>query len=142
MQNKALIQGNDIESLAASLFKTISESSKALHVVYKCTTDELNSLVLPAIGALVIYHQYLQPSNQYKIIEVLKMGIANFGSGIATIANICINTMTTIILEMPEALMRKLPDILLQMSKMSDTPTVALSVLDFLSSKLTNCNIK
>ncbi|KAI8123354.1 Tuberin [Lucilia cuprina] len=140
MQNKALIQGNDIESLAAALFKTISESNKALHVVYKCTIDELNSLVLPAIAGLVIYHQYLQPSNQYKIIEVLKMGISNIGSGIATIATICINTMTTIILEMPEALMRKLPDILLQMSKMSDTPTVAIPVLDFLSilSRLSN----
>lgn len=138
MQNKALIQGNDVESLAAALFKTISESNKALHVVYKCTIDELNSLVLPAIAALVIYHQHLQPSNQYKIIEVLKMGISNIGSGIATIATICINTMTTIILEMPEALMRKLPDILLQMSKMSDTPPVAIPVLDFLSSKLLN----
>ncbi|XP_073839436.1 TSC complex subunit tuberin [Musca autumnalis] len=127
MQNKALIQGNDIESLAAALFKIIFESNKTLHVTYKSSIDELNSLVLPAIASLVIYHQYIQPSNQYKIIEVLKIGI------LSGIANICINTMTTIILEMPEALMRKLPDILLQMSKMSDTPAVAISVLEFLS---------
>ncbi|XP_075164593.1 TSC complex subunit tuberin isoform X2 [Haematobia irritans] len=127
MQNKALIQGNDIESLAAALFKIIFESNKTLHVTYKSSIDELNSLVLPAIASLVIYHKFIQPSNQYKIIDVLKMGI------LSGIANICINTMTTIILEMPEALMRKLPDILLQMSKMSDTPTVAISVLEFLS---------
>ena len=132
MQNKALIQGNDIESLAAALFKTISDSNKALHVAYKCTTDDLNSLVLPAIASLVIYHQYLQPSNQHKIIEVLKMGIS---IKLPAIPNICINTMTTIILEMPEASMRKLPDILLQMSKMSDTSNVAIPVLEFLSSK-------
>ncbi|XP_059218491.1 tuberin [Stomoxys calcitrans] len=127
MQNKALIQGNDIESLAAALFKIIFESNKTLHVTYKSSIDELNSLVLPAIASLVIYHKFIQPSNQYKIIDVLKMGI------LSGIANICINTMTTIILEMPEALMRKLPDILLQMSKMSDKPTVSISVLEFLS---------
>lgn len=132
MQNKALIQGNDIESLAAALFKIVFETNKTLHVIYKSTIDELNSLVLPAIASLVIYHQHIQPSQQYKIIEVLKMGI------LSGIANICINTMTTIILEMPEALMRKLPDILLQMSKMSDTPAVAISVLEFLSSKFYN----
>lgn len=135
MQNKALIQGNDVESLALALFKIMFESNKTLHLTYKSSIDELNSLVLPAIAALVIYHQFIQHSHQSKIIEVLKMGI------LSGIANICINTMTTIILEMPEALMRKLPDILLQMSKMSDTTTVAIPVLEFLSSKL-NLTIK
>uniref|UniRef100_A0A1A9WRI4 Rap-GAP domain-containing protein n=1 Tax=Glossina brevipalpis TaxID=37001 RepID=A0A1A9WRI4_9MUSC len=134
MQNKALIQGNDVESLALALFKIMFESNKTLHLAYKSSTDELNSLVLPAIAALVIYHQFIQHSHQSKIIEVLKIGI------LSGIANICINTMTTIILEMPEALMRKLPDILLQMSKMSDTTTVAIPVLEFLSilSRLSN----
>uniref|UniRef100_A0A1B0B1R4 Rap-GAP domain-containing protein n=1 Tax=Glossina palpalis gambiensis TaxID=67801 RepID=A0A1B0B1R4_9MUSC len=134
MQNKALIQGNDVESLALALFKIMFESNKTLHLTYKSSIDELNSLVLPAIAALVIYHQFIQHSHQSKIIEVLKMGI------LSGIANICINTMTTIILEMPEALMRKLPDILLQMSKMSDTTTVAIPVLEFLSilSRLSN----
>lgn len=130
MQNKALIQGNDIKSLADALFQLIFDSNKTLHVVFKSSIDELYSLVLPAIAALVIYHQFILQAHQFKIIKVLKIGILS-----KPIAKICIDTLTTIILEMPDALMRQLPHILLEMSKMSDITPVAIPVLEFLSSE-------
>lgn len=128
LQNKALIQGNDIEALANALFKIFSEHNKSSHLSYKPTTDEFYALVLPAIASLVIYHQSIAPSYQASVTKALSAGI------FSGIANVCINTMTTMILEMPETFMRLLPDILLQMSKMSDTTAVAIPVLEFLSS--------
>ena len=133
LQNKALIQGNDIEALAIALFKAYD--AKSSNLSYKPTTDEFHALVVPPIAALVIYHQFLQSPHQYNIITILKSTISNIPINNNNILNICINTLTTMILEMPEALMRTLPDILLQMSKMSDTPLVAIPVLEFLSSE-------
>lgn len=126
LQNKALIQGNDIEELANILFKVNS----VINNKFKRPTDEFHALVLPAIASLVIYHDCLQPQQHYNIITALNLRV------LTSIASVCINTMTILILEMPEALMRKLPDVLLQMSKMSDTNTVAIPVLEFLSRKL------
>ncbi|KAH8315273.1 hypothetical protein KR074_002701 [Drosophila pseudoananassae] len=123
LQNKALVQGNDIEELASALFKISSVSNNK----FKRPTDEFHSLVLPAIASLVIYHECLQPPQHNSIIAALNSRV------LAGIAGVCINTMTVLILEMPEALMRKLPDVLLQMSKMSDTNALAIPVLEFLS---------
>lgn len=125
LQNKALIQGNDIEELANILFKINSVGNNK----FKRPTDEFHALVLPAIASLVIYHDCLQPQQHYNIITALNSRV------LTSIASVCINTMTILILEMPEALMRKLPDVLLQMSKMSDTNQVAIPVLEFLSRK-------
>ncbi|XP_030373019.1 tuberin [Scaptodrosophila lebanonensis] len=122
LQNKALIQGNDIEELANTLLKINLSNNK-----FKRPTDEFHALVLPAIASLVIYHECLQPPQHNSIISVLNARVPT------AIATVCISTMTILILEMPEALMRKLPDVLLQMSKMSDTNAVAIPVLEFLS---------
>ncbi|XP_068142782.1 tuberin [Drosophila tropicalis] len=123
LHNKALIQGNDIEELANTLFKINSYSNNK----FKRPTDEFHALVLPAIASLVIYHECLQSTQHNTIISVLNSYILTGN------ASMCINTMTILILETPEALMRQLPDVLLQMSKMSDTTTVAIPVLEFLS---------
>ncbi|XP_067647622.1 tuberin [Eurosta solidaginis] len=125
--NKALIQGNDIETLAVSLFRIFQDVNKTLHLSYTPTSDEVNALFLPAIASLVIYHQSISSHQINTLILALCSGI------FSGTANVCINTLTTMILEMPDTLTRTLPDILLQMSKMSDTTVVAIPVLEFLS---------
>ncbi|XP_017841753.2 tuberin [Drosophila busckii] len=123
LQNKALIQGNDIEELANTLFKINANSNNK----FKRPTDEYYALVLPAIASLVIYHESMQAPQHYSIITALNLPLLTGN------ASVCINTMTLLVLEMPEALMRKLPDVLLKMSRMSDTNTLAIPVLEFLS---------
>ncbi|KAH8305598.1 hypothetical protein KR059_003548 [Drosophila kikkawai] len=123
LQNKALVQGNDIEEMANTLLKITSVTNNK----FKRPTDEFHALVLPAIASLVIYHESLQPPQHYGIITALNSRV------LTGVASVCINTMTILILEMPEALMRKLPAVLLQMSKMSDTNALATPVLEFLS---------
>ncbi|XP_036326268.1 tuberin-like [Rhagoletis pomonella] len=125
--NKALIQGNDIEALAVSLFRIFQDVNKTLHLSYCPTSDEVNALFLPAIASLVIYHQSISSHQINTLILALCSGI------FSGTANVCINTLTTMILEMPDTLTRTLADILLQMSKMSDTTMVAIPVLEFLS---------
>uniref|UniRef100_W8AW74 Tuberin n=3 Tax=Ceratitis capitata TaxID=7213 RepID=W8AW74_CERCA len=125
--NKALIQGNDIEALAVSLFRIFQDVNKTLHLSYTPTSDEVNALFLPAIASLVIYHHSISPHQINTLILALCSGI------FSGTANVCINTLTTMILEMPDTLTRTLADILLQMSKMSDTTMVAIPVLEFLS---------
>ncbi|XP_054732687.1 tuberin [Anastrepha obliqua] len=125
--NKALIQGNDIEALAVSLFRIFQDVNKTLHFSCTPTSDEVNALFLPAIASLVIYHQSLSSHQINTLILALCSGI------FSGTANVCINTLTTMILEMPDTLTRTLADILLQMSKMSDTTAVAIPVLEFLS---------
>uniref|UniRef100_A0A0A1XPT7 Tuberin n=1 Tax=Zeugodacus cucurbitae TaxID=28588 RepID=A0A0A1XPT7_ZEUCU len=125
--NKALIQGNDIEALAVSLFRIFQDVNKALHLSYAPTSEEVNALFLPAIASLVIYHHCISSHQINTLILALCSGI------FSGTANVCINTLTTMILEMPDTLTRTLADILLQMSKMSDTSMVAIPVLEFLS---------
>ncbi|XP_055383497.1 tuberin [Condylostylus longicornis] len=128
LQNKAIIQGNDIESLANALWLLFcSKKDRKFLKAVKPSSDDLSYLILPAMASLVIYHQFLRSKWQNYIIETLKIGVFQ------RVANICINTLTIMILEMPEVLMRKLPDVLLEMSKMSDNVQVAIPVLEFLS---------
>ncbi|XP_017861847.1 PREDICTED: tuberin [Drosophila arizonae] len=123
LQNKALLQGSDIEKLANALLKINSVTNNK----FKLSANEFHRLVVPAIASLVIYHECLLPPQQNSIITSLYLLIP------AGIADVCINTMAILILEMPDALMRKLPDILWQISKLSDRTAVALPVLEFLS---------
>ncbi|KAL7732977.1 hypothetical protein ACLKA6_002787 [Drosophila palustris] len=122
LQNKALIQGNDIKELANTLFKIHSINPNEFK-----PTDEFHALVLPAIASLGIYYESMQPQQHNRIITALKSHIST------SIASVCINTMTILILEMPEALMRQLPDVLLIISRRGDNNTVAIPVLEFLS---------
>lgn len=51
-------------------------------------------------------------------------------------SRLCVQTLGILILEMPDTLARQLPEILFEMSKMSNTITLSIPVLEFLSSKI------
>lgn len=123
LQNKALIQGNSIDNLAEVLIKVFSR--KKFHQ----STDDFNTLMLPSIAGLVIHHQTIQNPKLELIMDCLKNGLNQ------KIASTCINTLTIMVLERHDVLNRKLKDVLLTMSKMSDTQAVAIPVLEFLSSE-------
>lgn len=87
-------------------------------------------MVLPTIASLVPFHQFLGQRIQKEMIEALRSGL------FLRNPRVCVNALTVMLLEMPEMMLRLLPDVLLQMSKMSSTVTVAVPVLEFLSSTL------
>ncbi|XP_055905756.1 tuberin [Eupeodes corollae] len=130
LQNKALILGNDMEALGLALCNVLPDPKsppRSFHTA-KPSLDECNALILPAIASLVIYHQYLSSDLKLRMIEAVKVVIRSNAN-----AHICINTLSIMILEMPETLSRQLAEVLLEISKMSRTASVAIPVLEFLS---------
>ncbi|XP_055530935.1 tuberin isoform X2 [Wyeomyia smithii] len=131
MENKALIQGNDVDSLAKTLFRIYNDRTSLVekHFFYphKPTQSDIQDLVLPALASLATYHQHLEFSTKKSIIEALKQGL------ISRRPQVCIQTLTVLLLEMPDPLVSKLTDVLFELSKMANTTTVAIPVLEFLS---------
>ncbi|XP_053679837.1 tuberin [Anopheles nili] len=131
MQNKALIQGNDVDSLARTLYRMYTDKMQLekLHVppnMHPKMSDYME-LILPALSSLAMYHQHLDINTQKNIIDALKQGL------ISRRPHESIRTLTILLLEMPEQLMPKMADLLLELSKMTGTKMVALPVLEFLS---------
>lgn len=91
---------------------------------------ELHALILPNIASLVPYHQVIGQHTQKHMIEALTSGLFSSRN-----PQVCVHALTVMLLEMPEMMLRHLPDVLLEMSKMSTTVNVAVPVLEFLSSE-------
>jgi tuberous sclerosis 2 len=125
LQNKALIQGNDVDLLARTLYNLYNAKNMTDNFVPKPSQSDFHNLVLPVIASLPTYHQFLEPPTQTKIVDALRKGLRT---------KICVQALTILILEMPDTLVRELPEVLLQMSKLSDTVNTAVAVLEFLSS--------
>ncbi|XP_058066096.1 tuberin [Anopheles bellator] len=131
MQNKALIQGNDVDSLARTLYRMYGDRMQLEKLQAPANmqpkVSDYMELILPALSSLAMYHQHLDFNTQKNIIDALKQGL------ISRRPHDAIRTLTILLLEMPEQLMPKMADVLLELSKMTDTKMVALPVLEFLS---------
>lgn len=120
-----------MEALGSALCNVLPDPKsppRSFHTA-KPSLDECNALILPAIASLVIYHQFLSSDLKLRMIEAVKIVLRSNAN-----AHICINTLSIMILEMPETLSRQLAEVLLDISKMSRTASVAIPVLEFLSS--------
>uniref|UniRef100_A0A182SBU4 Tuberin-type domain-containing protein n=1 Tax=Anopheles maculatus TaxID=74869 RepID=A0A182SBU4_9DIPT len=131
MQNKALIQGNDVDSLARTLYRMYTDKMQLEKLQLPANMvpkmSDYMELILPALSSLAMYHQHLDTNTQKNIIDALKQGL------ISRRPHECIRMLTILLLEMPEQLMPKMADLLLELSKMTGTKMVALPVLEFLS---------
>lgn len=91
--------------------------------------SDFHAMLLPTISSLVPYHLFLKLATQKDMIKTLQSGLFSRNP------RVCVHALTVMLLEMPEMMLRHLPDVLLEMSKMSTTVNVAVPVLEFLSSK-------
>jgi tuberous sclerosis protein 2 len=94
---------------------------------FRPTNSDFHGLILPVIAGLAAYHTFMDLTTQKKMIEALKSGF------ISRKPRICVQTLTVMLLEMPDILTKHLPEILLDMSKMTTSVSVAIPVLEFLS---------
>lgn len=69
------------------------------------------------------------PRTQKELIEALRSGLFSRNP------RVCVYALTILLLEVPDIMLRNVPEVLLEMSKMSTTVNVAVPVLEFLSSK-------
>lgn len=132
MQNKTLIQGNDVDILARSLSELFRISYGKEKLMERFSTlneqKDFRSLVMPAIASLITYNSFLSPLTKKKIVEILKSEVRMDGS-----LSICVQAFTILLMERCDIFERQLADIVLAISKVSDTMLVAIPILEFMS---------
>lgn len=138
MQNKTLIQGNDIDILAKTLAKLFQLSYSKQHLVERFsltnnqtpTQSDFRALVIPAIASLITYNSYLETSTKKNIAEILKAEVKLDSN---RNLSICVQTFTILLMERCDIFERQLAEILLSISKVSDSPRVSIPILEFMS---------
>nr|CAD7441251.1 unnamed protein product [Timema bartmani] len=158
MKNKALIlshHGNEIDLLASALCAMVqfqiheygtvlgnvpdksdgamvSDKSLGLpeslqNTPPKFTRSEFHTFVLPVLASLASYHGYLDPGHQQRLIKCLEFGL------VSRCSRQCVMALTICALEMKDAMYKLLPEVLLNLSKISATVHIAIPLLEFLS---------
>ncbi|KAI5634859.1 tuberin domain-containing protein [Phthorimaea operculella] len=94
----------------------------------KLTLSEFQTVALPPLAVLAPYHSFLEPHTQQRIVRCL----LRFGMVLRT-PQPYINALTIFTLETRETMVKMLPEVLLDLSKISDTKNIASPMLEFLS---------
>ncbi|XP_033750286.1 tuberin-like isoform X2 [Pecten maximus] len=137
LQNKTLIlstQGDLIDTLCHVLCAMVNDRQlgfpeKLTSVPFgKFTRSDFHAFIFPVLASMVSYHKYLDRNRQKELIKCLEFGL------VSKCAKLCTNALRLCTLEMQEVMMRQLPSVLLQLSKISATVSMAIPVLAFLSS--------
>lgn len=106
--------------------KTLGNES--LRNAPKLSRFEFHLNILPVLASLASYHMYLEPACQQRVIRhMVKFGL------VLRCSHQCITALTTCVLEMQEVMVKLLPEVLLDLSKISATVHIAVPVLEFLS---------
>ncbi|XP_075230715.1 TSC complex subunit tuberin isoform X2 [Lycorma delicatula] len=133
MKNRALIlshQSNDIDLLAAALCSMVTEKTlneNLYGIPPKFTRSDFHRYVFPVLASLASHHARLEPSLQQKLIKCLEYGLASRS------ARECVMALTVCTLEMRDAMVKLLPEVLLNLSKITATVYIAIPMLEFLS---------
>ncbi|CAH1389862.1 unnamed protein product [Nezara viridula] len=93
----------------------------------KFTRSDFHSYVFPVVTSLIPYHGQLESALQQKLIKTLECGLA------IRSARQCVFALTLCVLEMQDAMVKLLPEVLLNLSKISATVHIAIPILEFLS---------
>ncbi|OWF53727.1 Tuberin [Mizuhopecten yessoensis] len=137
LQNKTLIlstQGDLIDTLCHVLCAMVNDRQlgfpeKLTNVPFgKFTRSDFHAFIFPVLASMVSYHKHLDRNRQKELIKCLEFGL------VSKCAKLCTNALRLCTLEMQEVMMRQLPSVLLQLSKISATISMAIPVLAFLSS--------
>ncbi|KAL3877536.1 hypothetical protein ACJMK2_035233 [Sinanodonta woodiana] len=136
LQNKTLVMSTRwglVDSLCHRLCAMVHDRQlgfpeKLQGVPPKFTRSDFHEYVFPVLASMVSYHRYLERNRQRELIKCLEFGM------VSKCAKMCVNSLRLCTLEMQEVMMRQLPSVLLQLSKISAATSMAIPVLAFLSS--------
>ncbi|XP_072397243.1 tuberin [Diabrotica undecimpunctata] len=136
LQNKALLiskNGNTeldllVDVLTAMITEKIYNLPESLNV--KVSRPDFHATVLLAVVNLASYHNYLDQIHQQKIVRCLIKCSNSIGP---RSSKHCIAALTLCTLEMRETMVKCLPEVLLNLSKISATVHIGIPILEFLS---------
>lgn len=118
----------DIDVLALTLTNMLSDKRYPECLSTKLSQSEFHCAVLPVLASLAPYHHCLETPTLQRVIRcLLKYGIV-LRSAAASITALSVFTLET-----REGMAKLLPELLLDLSKISDTAAIAGPMLEFLS---------
>ncbi|XP_059835037.1 tuberin isoform X4 [Hypanus sabinus] len=88
---------------------------------------DVQLVVVPVLTVITSYHVYLDQTKQREFVHCLDTGL------IYRCAKQCVVTLTMCIIEMPDIMVKLLPGIILKLTHISATLTMAIPMLEFLS---------
>ncbi|MEE6497969.1 hypothetical protein FKM82_002944 [Ascaphus truei] len=120
----------NIDQLSVSLC-TMLMDRKASERLYN-TADgfsrtDLQLAVVPVLTALTSYHNYLEVTKQRDMVRCLETGL------ISRCAKQCVVALSMCIIEMPDILIKSLPVLIVKLTHISATVSMAIPMLEFLS---------
>ncbi|XP_073996859.1 TSC complex subunit tuberin isoform X2 [Rhodnius prolixus] len=135
LKNRALLvseHSSEVDLIANAICIMVSDKSLCLperlkNTPPKFTRSDFLNYVFPVVSSLVPYHAQLESTLQQRLIKSLEWGLASKS------ARQCVTSLTICILEMRDAMVKLLPEVLLNLSKISATVHIAISILEFLS---------
>ncbi|XP_041433937.1 tuberin isoform X1 [Xenopus laevis] len=120
----------DIDQLAASLCAMLTDktASDRLYITPDSfSRTDLQLAVVPVLTALTSYHQHLELSKQRDMVRCLETGL------IFRCAKQCVVALSMCMIEMPSILIKSLPVLIVRLTHISATVTMAIPMLEFLS---------
>ncbi|KAM8842478.1 tuberin isoform 1-T2 [Synchiropus picturatus] len=105
--------------------RLISERLKKIPDGFSRTDVQL--AVLPVLTAITSYHSYLDQARQRELVQCLETGL------IYRCAKQCVVALTMCTVEMPEIMIKLLPALIVKLTHISATVTMASPMLEFLS---------
>ncbi|KAM3956957.1 LOW QUALITY PROTEIN: TSC complex subunit tuberin [Aphomia sociella] len=121
-------RAHDLDLLASTLCSMVADMRVQFPEARRPALSELHGAALPALCALAPHHAHLEPHTQQRIVRCL----LRYGMVLRT-PQPYINALTIFTLEMRETMVKMLPEVLLDLSKISDTKAIASPMLEFLS---------
>jgi len=130
LQNKGMFTryGKSISQFATVLCSLVNDKGKLDSCSSKVSRSDFQQTVFPVLAALASYNKLLEPAMQQKLIVCLEFGLMSRDCN-----QVCIVALTACILEMSSSMNTLLPEVLLNLSKISATVHIATPVLEFLS---------
>ncbi|WAQ96556.1 TSC2-like protein [Mya arenaria] len=136
LQNKTIILSAreiQVDSLCSRLCAMVNDRQlgfpeKLVGTPKDFTRSDFHATVFPVLAAMSTYHNYLDRNRQRELIKCLEFGM------VSKCAKLCVNALRLCTLEIQEVMMRLLPSVLLKLTQISATFSMAIPVLAFLSS--------
>ncbi|XP_076458884.1 tuberin-like isoform X2 [Babylonia areolata] len=136
LENKTLVSSahaSNVIALCVQLCTMVSQRNQGLMRKLQRVPDgfkisDYDNCVLPVVSAMVAYHPIMQKTHEHQVIKCLEFGL------VSGVAKVCVTSLRICSLEMPDQMVRDLPSVLLSLSKISATVSMAIPVLAFLSS--------
>lgn len=135
MQNTPLVMVMEFDSQIEKFANTLidlfrsnlqrADLMRHFPLVYE---KDFRTFSIPAIASLISYSSKLSPTSKKWIVDILKSELRSDGH-----LNICIQAFTTLLFDKCEFFEKYLAEIILTITKVSDTVAVSLPILEFLS---------